>query len=262
MCGRFILTQRIEKLGERFNVDVPPDLDFESNYNIGPGSFAPVVASNNPDKLQIFQFGMTPFWAKKPMYLFNARSEGDRNKENDTKYRGSKDIINKPAFRKPIRSQRCLIPADAFIEGTTKERLKKPYVVYLKDKIRPFAFAGIWDKWEDTTSQTTIYSFSILTTTANELLQKIPHHRSPVILRQNDELKWLNPNTPLSQITEMLRPYDANLMNAYPIDAQISNPRAQGRDLINPIGPPIENDETFHVANHITKSGFGRRKIK
>jgi putative SOS response-associated peptidase YedK len=262
MCGRFILAQKIEKLGERFNVEVPPDFDFSPSYNIGPGSMAPVIASNYPDKLQLFQFGLIPFWAKKPMYLFNARSEGDRNKDNNPDYRGSKDIINKPAFRKPIRSQRCLIPADAFIEGTTKERLKKPYVVYLRDKVRPFAFAGIWDEWVDTATDERKYSFSIITTTANALLQKIPHHRSPVILRQNDELKWLNPNTPLSKITEMLRPYSADLMNAYPINPAISNPKATGRELIDPIGEPIEKDETFHVVDHITKSGFGRRKIK
>lgn len=262
MCGRFILTQKIEKLGERFNVEVPPDFDFEPAFNIGPGALTPVIASNDPNKLQLFQFGLTPFWAKKPMYLFNARSEGDRNKENDPNYKGSKDIINKPAFRKPIRSQRCLIPADAFIEGTTKDRLKKPYVVYLRNKVRPFAFAGIWDQWIDSTTQKEIFSFSIITTTANALLQKIPHHRSPVILRQNDELKWINMNTPLSKITKMLQPYNADLMNAYPISPDISNPGATGRELINPIGAPIENDDTFHVTDHITKSGFGRRKIR
>lgn len=262
MCGRFILTQKIEKLGERFNVEVPPDLDFEPAYNIGPGSFSPVIASNNPDIIQLFQFGLTPFWAKKPMYLFNARAEGDRNKENDPLFRGSKDIINKPAFRKPIRSQRCLVPADAFIEGTTTEKLKKPYVVYLKNKVRPFAFAGIWDTWQDQSTRTELHSFSIITTTANELLQKLPHHRSPVILRQNDELKWLNMNTPLSHITEMLQPYNAEFMNAYPIDPKISNPRANGRELIEPTGTPIEKDETFQVTDHITKSGFGRRKIR
>ena len=262
MCGRFILAQKIEKLGERFNVNISGDIDFEPSYNIAPGDWTPVIASNQPDHLQLFRFGMTPFWAKKPMYLFNARSEGDRNKTNDPEYNGSKDIINKPSFRKPIRSQRCLVLADAFIEGTTDQGLKKPYVVYLREKVRPFAFAGIWDQWVDKNDDTVIHSFSIITTTANTLLQKLPHHRSPVILNQNDELRWLNPETPLSQITSLLRPYNAELMNAYPIESKISHPREKGRELIEPAGSTIEPDEKFQVGDHIEKKGFGRRKIR
>ncbi|WP_462280899.1 SOS response-associated peptidase [Salinivirga cyanobacteriivorans] len=262
MCGRFILAQKIEKLGERFNVTIPDDMVFEPAFNIAPGDWAPVIASNTPDQLQMFRFGLTPFWAKKPMYLFNARSEGDRNKANDPHYSGSKDIINKPSFRKPIRTQRCLVPADAFIEGTTKEGLKKPYVIYLKNKVRPFAFAGIWDEWKDEQAGKTILSFSIITTTANALLQKLPHHRSPVILSQSDELRWLNPGTPLSSITQMLRPYNAELMNAYPIDNKISHPGASGRELIDPAGPPLTPDAHFQVGDHIEKRGFGRRKIR
>jgi putative SOS response-associated peptidase YedK len=50
-------------------------------------------------------------------------------------------------FRHAIRKQRCLVPADAFIEGPKKERLNKPYVVYANNIDRPFAFAGIWDRW-------------------------------------------------------------------------------------------------------------------
>ncbi len=262
MCGRFILAQKIEKLGERFNVNFSKDIDFEPGYNIAPGDWSPVIASNAPDQIQLFRFGLTPFWAKKPMYLFNARSEGDRNKTNDPDYNGSKDIINKPAFRKPIRSQRCLVPADAFIEGTTDEGLKKPYVIYLRNKIRPFAFAGIWDQWEDKQENKTILSFSIITTTANTLLKKLPHHRSPVILNRSDELRWLNKDTPLSYITQMLKPYNADLMNAYPINSKISHPRANGRELIDPAGPPIETDDQFQVGHHIEKKGFGRRKIR
>ncbi len=261
MCGRFILAQKIERIAERYNVVLPENFEYQPSFNIAPGDFTPVIANNDNSILQKFRFGMAPFWAKKPMYLFNARSEGNRNKENSPDYRGSKDIINKPAFRKAIRSQRCLVPADAFIEGTTNEGLKKPFLVYLKNKMRPFSFAGIWDQWEDADNQTTIFSFSIITTTANTLLQKLPHHRSPVILNPGDETRWLNPDTPLSRITDLLKPFSADMMNAYPIDSRISHPKAEGRELIEPQGPPLDPEESFHVADHIKKSGFGRRKI-
>ncbi len=78
------------------------------------------------NQLQLFRFGFTPFWAKRKMYFFNARSEGDYNKENDPNYTGSLGIVNKPAFRLSIRKKRCRIIADAFIEGPKKEKLSKP----------------------------------------------------------------------------------------------------------------------------------------
>src|SRR5271166_6457102 len=138
MCGRYILVDKVEVIKKEFNIHI--EGNYDPDFNISPGSKALVITNDQPSQGQYFQFGMTPYWAKKPMYLFNARAEGDHNPENDPDYMGAKGIIGKPAFRKPIRSQRCLVIASAFIEGTTTEGLNKPYLVYLKK--RPFAFAG------------------------------------------------------------------------------------------------------------------------
>ena len=236
MCGRYVEVQKVEVIEKRFNVKAPLEFPFEGSFNIGPGKLAPVITNDKPGQLQLFRFGMTPSWAKKPMYLFNARSEGDKNKENDPQYTGSNEIFKKPAFRKPIRSQRCLVPADAFIEGTTKEKLSKPFVVYLKERERPFAFAGIWDTWVYKETGEIINSFAIITTTPNSLLQKLPHHRSPVILDRDDEKYWLDTELPLGDTLSLLRHYPSDAMNAYPIDPAIKNPRSDGRELIEPIG--------------------------
>jgi len=252
--------QKLEIIEKRFNVKISEGLDYQPGYNVSPGQKALVVANNKSTELQLFTFGMTPFWAKKQMYLFNARSEGDLNKENDPKFRGAKGIINKPSFRKPIRSQRCLVIADAFIEGTTKERLDKPYVVYLKDEQRPFAFAGIWDTWVNKETGEEIPSFSIITTVANELLQKIPHHRSPVILNRHDEQKWLDEKRPLSDVTELLRPYPSEKMNAYPIAKDIKNPRAEGPELIEPVGQRLTPEYETTAKKGLILQGMGANK--
>lgn len=260
MCGRYILVQKIDKLEKRFNVIANNPSLWKPSYNIGVGQDAPVITSENPELLQVFTFGLTPFWSKKRMYLFNARSEGDRNTENNINYRGSKDIINKPAFRKPIRSKRCLVPADAFIEGTTQNGLDEPYLVFLKDKQRPFAFAGIYDEWVNKENGEIIRGFSIITTTANRLLQKIPHHRSPVILNPNDEKKWLNPKTPLTDITSILHPFPSDKMNAYPIDKAIKNPAINNPELLKPIGNPIYDESNNDINEKLKRSGFGRNQ--
>lgn len=260
MCGRYVLVQKMEIIEKRFNVINKLELEWEANYNISPGHLAPVITDAEPDRIQLFRFGLTPFWAKKEILLINARAEGDYNKEDAPDYNGAKGIITKPAFRKPIRSQRCLIPADAFIEGTTKEKLSKPFLVYLRDKVRPFAFAGIWDEWVHPATGEMIRSFAIITSVSNALLQKIPHHRSPVILPQRSEQRWLRQNIPLTDVTAMLKPYPAELMNAYPISSDIKVPGKNEKELIQPIGERLLPEVDVSVKNEIRLEGMGSNK--
>jgi putative SOS response-associated peptidase YedK len=260
MCGRYVLVQKIEVLEKRFNVKAPDDFGFKPSYNISPGNQAPVITSDNPRQLELLRFGLIPFWAKKPLALFNARSEGDHNPGDDPSYTGAKGIITKPSFRKPIRSQRCLVPADCFIEGTTKEKLSKPFVVYLKEGERPFAFAGIWDTWANPETGEITRSFAIITTVANSLLQMIPHHRSPVILPRHLEQAWLSDDLPLSDVTSMLKPYPADLMNAYPISPAIKNPRAEGPELLKPAGQRLTPEFDTRKTEDLRLQGMGMNK--
>lgn len=260
MCGRYVLIQKVEVIEKRFNVEAPEDFGYKPSYNIAPGSYAPVITNENQRQLQLFRFGMTPFWSKKPLLLINARAEGDHNPEDDPDYSGAKGIITKPSFRKPIRSQRCLVIADCFIEGTTREKLSKPFAVYLMEGERPFAFAGIWDTWADPETGEIIRSFAIITTVANELLRKIPHHRSPVILPRSLEQHWLNNDIPLSDVTGMLRPYPAEMMNAYPIDPAIKNPRANGPNLLKPVGQRLVPEFDVRRSQDINLQGMGMNK--
>jgi putative SOS response-associated peptidase YedK len=260
MCGRFILVQKLEAIEKRFNVKASFDIELLPSYNVAPGNYAPVITSQDPRTLQLMRFGMVPSWSKSDKMMINARSEGDHNSADDPNYKGAKGIIEKPSFRKPIRSQRCLVIADAFIEGTTKEKLSKPFLVYLRNKVRPFAMAGIYDIWKNPDTGAEIHAFAIITTVANELLQKIPHHRSPVILSPHQEGKWLNQEAPLSDITAMLRPYKADLMNAYPISPQIKSPTANNPQLIQPLGPPLLAEDAFVVTNYLMKTGMGNPK--
>ncbi len=262
MCGRFILVQKLEKIAGRFGVEIPENIEYAPAYNISPGKYSLVITDRKANTLERFRFGLTPFWSKKAMLLFNARAEGDRNQENKPDFHGAKDIINKPAFRKPIRSQRCLVIADAFYEGSTSNGLDDPYLIFLKHKQRPFAFAGIWDTWKHPGTGKLIDGFSIITTTPNALIQKIPHHRSPVILYPEQEKTWLNPDAPLTDITACLKPYPADKMDAYPVSKAIKNPRNDSKELIQPAGDSLNQDNYTNVKDHWKKSGFGRHPKK
>jgi len=239
MCGRFILIQDAISLKNRFKLDVPAGLDLQPSYNISPGQKTAVITSERPSELQMYRFGLTPHWAQKPLLLINARSEGDNNSADDPGYTGPMAIFDKPAFRKPIRSQRCLVPADAFLEGTTKEKLDKPFVIYLRNKVRPFAFAGIWDVWDNPGTGEKIHSFAILTTYPNQLMARLPHHRMPVILSRENEARWLSPDLTTDELSALMLPYPAELMNGYPIAPTIKNPKFNSSGLIEPTGPRI-----------------------
>ncbi len=259
MCGRFGLIAKIEEIAERYNSPITPELKsfHEYDVNIAPGKFSWVITSDK--RLKRFTFGLTPFWAKKRKYLFNARMEGDHNKENDPKYKGAKGIIVKPSFRKPIRQQRCLVPASFFIEGTTKEGLDKPFLIHHKSE-KLFSFAGIWDAWKDNQTGSDFFGFSIITTTANELIQKIPHHRSPVIIPQELESVWLNENAPLSDITAILKPFPSEMLNAFPISNEIKNPGNNRPDIIKPVGKPFFENRKFIFKEGLALQGMGKRK--
>lgn len=239
MCGRFILIQDAISLKNRFKLDVTEGLDLSPSYNISPGQKTAVITGEKPKELQLYRFGLTPHWAQKPMLLINARSEGDNNPGDDPYYNGPMAIFDKPAFRKPIRTQRCLIPADAYIEGTTNEKLDKPYVIYLRNKVRPFSFAGIWDTWDNPGTGEKIFSFAILTIFPNQLITKLPHHRMPVILSGEDEAGWLSRDLSSEELSKLMKPYPAELMNGYPVNPVIKNPRTNDAGSIQPTGPRI-----------------------
>lgn len=262
MCGRYVSVTKVKTLEKRFNVKAPEPHLFTPNTNVSHGDCAPVVTSDAPGELRFHQFGFTPGWAKKQAYMVNARSEGDHNKANDPRFTGAMGIFNKPMFRSSIRARRCLVPADAFIEGPEKERLGKPYVVYAKGGQRPFSFAGIWDEWVNPETGEIIRSFAIITAPPNPTTHAIGHHRSPVILQPDDERFWLDTTAPLAEIGDLLRPSNQVDLNAYPIAPTIKNPRTNGPSLLEPIGQRIFPEYTYELYQEIELFGMGESRAK
>jgi putative SOS response-associated peptidase YedK len=266
MCGRYAVVTKVKVIEERFGVKVKKpkepkaEVAFEPHANIGVGMFAPVITQAEPHELQAMQFGLTPSWAKKPMYLFNARMEGDHNKEDSPDYRGAKGIIEKPSFRKAIRSQRCLVVADAFLEGSKEKGLSEPFLVYMRKKERPFAFAGIYESWYNQLTGDTIHGFAIVTSPANSVLQRIGHHRCPVILSKSEERLWLESSASLSQITELLHTPSAADMNAYPVSAELKNARNQRLDLLLPLGERVMPEWGIEIESDIEMFGMGESR--
>jgi len=207
MCGRFSQTKKIQDIKKRFNLERVPD-NLPELYNIAPQQNAPVVLNAFPSELALARFGLVPSWSKeeKTSYsMINARAE---------------TIMEKPTYKRLIKSKRCLVIADGFYEWQKKVDKKIPYRIFLKNDDL-FAFAGIWDHWGEGDNE--FYSFSIITTTPNKLMATI-HDRMPVILEPEVESKWLQDGTPIDRVLSMLRSYPAEKMDAYPISALVNSP--------------------------------------
>lgn len=246
MCGRATLISSQKVIEERFNASFTND--FSENVNISAGNKIPVITCEKPHHIQSFTLGYTPHWAHKQTYMINARSEGSNNQDNDPLYKGAMGIFNKPMFRHAIRSQRCLVLVDAFIEGSKQEKLNKPFLVYATGTRKPFALAGIYDSWQHPLTGELHQTVAIVTTGSNRLLQRIGHHRSPVVLTKDQEEEWLNPDLSVSKLGQIMKPFDPKKFNAYPISKKIKNPEASGVSLLKPIGDPLfkDYDRTFY----------------
>ena len=97
---------------------------------------------------------------------------------------------------------------------------------------KPFAFAGLWEEW-NSSDGSQILSATIITTEPNELIKPI-HNRMPVILPKSKYRQWLQPGeVDISDFRALLRPYDANQMETYPVSRLVNNPKNDTVNCIN-----------------------------
>lgn len=226
MCGRYGFNIKDSReIINRFDlINTADELEkLKPRYNIAPGQINPVIAyTAKGNKLGRFVWGLIPRWAKDDLFKFktiNARVEG---------------IENKAVYRKPFKSQHCLIPANFFYEWSNETNPKTPYVIKMKDD-SIFTFAGLYDKWQDKESGKTIYSYTIITTTPNKLIERI-HNRMPVIFTKENEKEWLNPDiTEPDHMLSLLQTFPEDKLEAYPVSKAVNKPTIDDESLIKKI---------------------------
>ncbi len=223
MCGRFTNTVSIKKLSERFGFPVPKG-NFPPRFNIAPGQEVPVVVATPQKNLELMKWGLVPSWAKEEKIgykMINARAE---------------TLNEKPSFKRAFQTRRCLVLADGFFEWKIMPRTKTkiPMRIVLLNR-EPFAFAGLWETWKKPQGSP-LHSFTIVTTQANEKLKTI-HDRMPVILHRDDEPTWLDPeNSDVEELQSLLRPYDSDEVEAYPVSTRVNSPKNDSPECIKEAG--------------------------
>lgn len=169
-------------------------------------------------------WGLIPSWAKDQVIgqkMINARSE---------------TLTQKPSFKRVFVSRRCIVPATGFYEWAKEGKQKVPMHFVLRGN-GLMGLAGLWDIWKYPDGEgRDHYSFTIITTSPNELLSKV-HNRMPVILRQEDEDRWLDPSfKDTKELLPMLNPYPAEAMEGYPVSRAVNSPAFNGPECTVPVG--------------------------
>lgn len=221
MCGRFTLTVSAGLLAELFEIDNMPDV--QPRYNIAPTQPVLIIrasADNTPETASV-RWGLIPSWAKDRKIgarMINARGE---------------TVASKPSFRDAARKRRCLIPADGFYEWQKLGDRKQPHHIRFTDR-RPFAFAGLWERWYEEEGRP-LDSCTIITTVPNELVARI-HDRMPVILDPGDYGEWLEPTQlQQSRLDELLAPHSSEAMEAIAVNPIVGNPKNDLPECIEPL---------------------------
>ncbi len=224
MCGRFTMAIDSEDLRTELVLGLMPP-DWEKRYNIAPSQDVATVPDPESRDVVWMRWGLVPFWAKDPSIgnkMINARAE---------------TVAEKPSFRNSFKNKRCLILADGFYEWRKIGGESIPFYFQLKGG-EPFAFAGLWDDWENKGVSSMpglpgLTTCTLITTSANEDVKPV-HPRMPVVLTKETMWDWLEEDDPKA-LESLLRPPPAGSLIAYQVSRDVNSPQNQGEYLVEPI---------------------------
>jgi putative SOS response-associated peptidase YedK len=225
MCFNVAQTDRHTQIYvQRYKNVLLSDVSNSATINIYPafyfvsGFTHPQLPIVKHDGIFLFEWGLIPSWTKDSTMAINIRTK-TLNAVGET-------VFDKPAFKKSIVHQRCLLGVSGFYEWRDVNKVKYPYFIQTKNN-EIFSLGCIYDTWIDKSTGEIKNTFAILTTPANALLETIHNtkKRMPLILAPDDEKKWIDPNLTLPDIRQLIKPYSASNLHAYTVSKQVNNAR-------------------------------------
>ncbi len=239
MCKRFVLASSARAIEKEVLADFT--FPFHPFYNAHHGGHYPVICDDSVTTIQQLRWGLIPYWSKwkTDSYLINVFVA---------------ESVKHRAFRLPIRRQRCLVPVNCFYSWVQHGNSKRPHVVYLKDQ-RIFTLAGLYDVWRDRATGESIRSFAVLVNYANMRLSKFLR-AMPVVISPSRRMKYLKADVPLNEVMGMLRPFESDQFNLYPVSRDVNDPFVDHKGLVMPKGEKLFAD---YVYSHQVKTLYKAR---
>ena len=244
MCGRYSSTKAPKDLADEFRAVDATDGAKVADFNVAPTKQVVAVVERHPRDeegtpdpkrvertLRMLRWGLVPSWAKDPSGgMINARSES---------------AASKPAFRRALKSRRCLLPADGWYEWQRGPDHKQPYFTHYRDG-SSVALAGLWEFWKPKDDPEGRYpdglvTCCVLTTDAVGPLAQI-HDRMPLVLPPSAWEAWLDPDRGPDDdaVADLLAPPSLELvsrMELRPVSPRVNNVRNNRPELVEPLPP-------------------------
>lgn len=208
---------------------------FTRNFNVAPTTQVPLLRLD-PESgnlvLTAARWGLIPIWWKEeklPFHTINARSE---------------EVATKPMWRHPMRSARCLMPAEGWYEWQKAERVdpqtgevkesKQPHFIYRKSQ-KPFCFVALMSWWTPLGKKEAMPSCAILTRAASKSVAKV-YDRMPVVLSDSAHDAWLDPKlTDGAEVTELIRRRALDDFAHHAVSTRVNSPKNKDADLAQPL---------------------------
>lgn len=203
MCARYTLSASEKELMAAYSAELQEP--FTPTINARITETMPVITADTPGLIQSMHFQLVAHFAESPKSVkatFNTR---------DDKIMDSN--LWRPLF---VNHKRVLVPAGGFYEldKVTALHENQVYKFGLNDR-EVFSYAGLWSKWVGKGYEMPYYSFSIITTEANDTVGAVhDKKRMPVILHKEDEAAWLSKDVSPTELLKLLQPYPDELMYA------------------------------------------------
>lgn len=227
LIGQISKGKEIEHL---FNAQyITANGSLQPEYVIAPSKTAFVITSEHSNKVLPLNYGLTPFWSSNKIVFNEAPVDGDVP-SHPPKKEIQKRILQMPAFRKPIREQRCIIPVDYFI-CIENDRANLFYL----NSGTPFAIAGVYDHWKLTIKDEILSSGFCPVTLPQVHFDSISTTRFPLMISPKHYKRWLNKETPLTEISELIKFYQSDELNGHSVSFDLINKGLNTERIVQPI---------------------------
>jgi putative SOS response-associated peptidase YedK len=203
---------------------VLPPTEPEASYNVCPTQDSWVIASHEDGGIaRTMRWGLLPPWAKDPKIgasMINARVE---------------TAAEKPAFRKAWNARRCLVPVTGYYEWRLEHGIKQPYWIHDLEH-RVLMLAGLWENWKQPDGEW-LQTFCLITRAAVDPMDQL-HDRTPLFLHAGSPQlgAWLHGSG--DDASAIAAGATLPRLAYHPVTRAVSNPRSNGRGLIDPVAPP------------------------
>lgn len=167
----------------------------------------------NDGKFHLCDWGIIPEWVKDREQALRIRKGTVQAQAESLVHPAKKSFANAL-----VKKRFCLIPVNGFYDHMDRFGKSYPHFIHLKSR-SAFSIAGIYDVWVDPDSGQETTSFAVVTCEPNKLMARVHNGglRMPVILRKEDEEKWLYHGD-----QSLLVPYTDDEMDAHPVSKDLT----------------------------------------